>query len=319
MNIFDYVTDRDIFNRYFLKVDLTQKYTNPLRPGDKNPGCFYKYYKGKLYFVDFGENPTHIDSIGIVMILFNLTFAEAIIKIKEDFNLVNYNLSYQNYNMSPRVQNKPKMPSESNNVTIRCAIQDFTQIDIDYWKQFNINLDILRFFEVYSALKCHINDELFHIYTNADPMYMYLELNSSKIYRPKANKYFKWRTNFKGGLLEGYQQLPEKGDLLIITKSRKDVMSLYSIGYPSVALKSESSLITQNAYNILKNRFKKIITLFDNDEQGIKALELAKKEYNLNGFYIDKNKGVKDVSSYIKTYSVFKTQLYLENEIKNHL
>ena len=49
-------------------------------------------------------------------------------------------------------------------------------------------------------------------------MYAYKVYNNFKIYRPLADKYTKWRKNLTDYDIQGYEQLPQKGDILFITK-----------------------------------------------------------------------------------------------------
>lgn len=92
-------------------------------------------------------------------------------------------------------------------------------------------------------------------------MYAYKVYNNFKIYRPLADKYHKWRNNLTEYDIQGYKQLPEKGDILIITKSLKDVMCLCKMGIPAVSPASESTFIPNIALEELKKRFKRIIIL----------------------------------------------------------
>ena len=54
-------------------------------------------------------------------------------------------------------------------------------------------------------------------------MYAYKVNSKFKIYRPLNSKYTKWRTNLEITDIQGYAQLPDTNDLLIITKSLKDI------------------------------------------------------------------------------------------------
>ena len=47
-------------------------------------------------------------------------------------------------------------------------------------------------------------------------MYAYKVYNNFKIYRPLADKYTKWRNNLTDYDIQGYEQLPQKGDILFI-------------------------------------------------------------------------------------------------------
>ena len=81
-----------------------------------------------------------------------------------------------------------------------------------------------------------------------------------KIYRPHSlTRKDKWRNNCGTYDLQGLAQLPDKGKLLIITKSLKDIMVLYEYGYTAVAPQSEHSSIPTSLMENLKGRFDKII------------------------------------------------------------
>lgn len=309
MDIFDYVSQEDVFNRYWFKVDLKTKYINPLRPGDKKPGCIYSYNKGNLHFIDWGASPrTHYSCIDIITQLYNCDFKNAINIIKKDFN-INYSPTSFNKTRDVSIKKIENKVSFNQEITKEpCKInfirQDFNQIDFNFWNQYGISFNTLNKYNVNAARISFINDKIYHLYTNADPQYVYTEKDElHKIYRPRSNKSTKWRTNYRGGILEGYQLLPEKGLDLFITKSLKDVMVLYELGFNAVAVKSETSLASNNAMNILKNRFENIIVFFDNDETGLNSMKKFASEYNVKTIHIPKNLNTKDISDFVKKYN----------------
>ena len=85
-----------------------------------------------------------------------------------------------------------------------------------------------------------------------------------KIYSPYDDKN-KWLSNTKKTDVQGYNQLPNKGERLIITSSLKDVMCLYAAGYNSIAMQSEMQIPDEKLINELKERFNTIEILYDND------------------------------------------------------
>lgn len=138
-------------------------------------------------------------------------------------------------------------------------------------------------------------------------MYAYKIFDKFKIYRPLSEtRKDKWRTNCTSIDLQGYEQLPDKGDLLIITKSLKDVMVLHELGYNAVALQSENDHLYKSIYNNLQQRFKRIVILFDNDKPGLEASIKLSNKYNIPRIYIDSGLyelyKVKDISDYIKVF-----------------
>lgn len=153
-------------------------------------------------------------------------------------------------------------------------------------------------------------------------MYAYKIFNKFKVYRPySSNREDKWRTNCTSVDLQGYEQLPAKGDLLIITKSLKDIMVLYKLGYNAVALQSENDNLRKDIYDDLANRFTKLIILFDNDKPGIEAGKKLSEKYNIEYVYLDSSYynlyKVKDISDYIAEFGVDKAREITQQLINN--
>lgn len=149
-------------------------------------------------------------------------------------------------------------------------------------------------------------------------MYAYKVYNNFKIYRPLADKYTKWRNNLTDYDIQGYEQLPQKGDILFITKSMKDVMCLYEMGYPAISPSSESTFIPKDVLEQLKTRFKRIIILFDRDVAGVKRSRKLSQETGLEAMFINKKFKAKDVSDAVKANSFEEIKNWLNETIKNY-
>lgn len=205
--------------------------------------------------------------------------------------------------------------------------QNFSKTDEKYWEQYYISRNTLKLFNVYPIEFFWIDDKLSPLrYTKDCPMYAYKVFNKFKIYRPfSTTREDKWRTNCSSIDILGYEQLPETGDLLIITKSLKDVMVLYELGYTSIALQSENDRLDEKIYKNLSNRFKNIVILFDNDEPGKESAAKLADKFKLNYCFIDSSffelYKVKDISDYISVFGKEKTiellKSLLNNEITN--
>ena len=52
-------------------------------------------------------------------------------------------------------------------------------------------------------------------------------------------------------MLQGAHQLPAEGELLVVTKSMKDVMCLYSLGITAIAPNSENLFLTESQFEKL--------------------------------------------------------------------
>ena len=69
---------------------------------------------------------------------------------------------------------------------------------------------------------------------------------------------------------------PKTGDVLLITKSQKDVMLAYELGIPAIAPCSEVLFLSNKQIQHLKKRFKTIVVCYDTDITGIHNLKQIK-------------------------------------------
>lgn len=283
------VTEYDIYARYIGQFKVGFIYNSPFRK-DKNPsfGIFQSKKTGKLLFKDHGNGECG-DVIKFVELYTGLTnYNDVLNRIVSDMSITN------------NTKLKSIKKYESNETIIGVVRQDWTDIDINYWSQFSITLDTLNKFNV-SSIKYYLcNGIVKGIYKENNPMYAYKVYDHFKIYRPYADKYTKWRNNLSETDIQGFQQLPSKGDLLIITKSLKDVMCLYEMGYYAISPSSESTFIPNKALNLLKKRFKRILLCFDRDAPGIRNMRKIHKQTGLNGFLVHKKYHSKDISDAVK-------------------
>ena len=300
------VTEYDIYAAYIGNFKVGMIYNSPFRK-DKNPsfGCFYSITTKQLMFKDHGTGDCG-NVIKFVSLLTGLTNYSDILN-----NIVN---KLKITNNTQLVSSKQYIPSTE--TVIGVVRQDFTLTDINYWSQFNISIDTLKKFGV-SSIKYYLcNGIVKGIYKDTNPMYAYKVYNHFKIYRPLADKYTKWRNNLTENDIQGFKQLPKTGDVLIITKSMKDVMCLYEMGISAISPSSESTFLPDKVLEQLKKRFKRIIILFDRDEAGVKYLRKMSLKTGLEGLLIHKKFKAKDVSDAIKANDFETIKKWLYENIK---
>ena len=132
-------------------------------------------------------------------------------------------------------------------------------------------------------------------------MYAYKVYDKFKIYRPLASKFTKWRTNLTNRHVQGLAELPkEGGNLLIITKSLKDVMCFYEMGFNAIAAASETTFIPEDILKSLRSKWKHIVILYDRDATGVHKARAYSKQYKLDAFFINKKFKAKDLSDAVK-------------------
>lgn len=284
------VTEYDIYARYLGQFKIGFIYNSPFRK-DKNPsfGIFRSKKSGKLLFKDHGNGECG-DVIKFVELFTGITNYNDLLKqIIKDMQITNNT-----------VLHSTKEIEKNNETVIGVVRQDWTDIDKAYWSQFGITLNTLKKFKV-SSIKYYLcNGIVKSIYKDENPMYAYKVYDHFKIYKPLADKYTKWRNNLTENDIQGYEQLPKNGDLLIITKSLKDVMVLYEMGYNAISPSSESTFIPDKALEVLKKRFKRILLCFDRDVPGCKNMRKISLKTGLNGFLIHKKFQSKDISDAVK-------------------
>lgn len=155
-------------------------------------------------------------------------------------------------------------------IELKCKVRQWKDYDIQFWKSFGISLEWLQFSNTYPISHIIITKAGITSTIPADKhAYVYVEfkdgVESIKIYQPYSIEH-KWSNNHDSSVWDLWQQLPEFGDDLIITSSRKDSLCIWAnTGIPSCSLQAESYLPKAHVVDILKGRFKRVWVLYDND------------------------------------------------------
>ncbi len=307
---------QETYMEYYLGIPVKKGlFRSPLRE-DNSPTCsFYKNAAGDLIFKDFSGH-FHGNFISVVMFKYNCSYYMALKIIANDFGIVNF----------PKLKKNPKPIEPSQTVfkddgpaRIQVEIQDFTEEDLAWWQQYGITKKILKKFSVYSCKSVFLNGSYFTGSTKKQRIYGYYrgkrnDLELWRIYFPGRHSY-KFLSNWKSFMVQGAKQLPESGDLLVITKSLKDCMTLYSLGINAIAPCSENLFISESQFEKLKKRFKHIVVIYDNDQTGIHNMQKIRKQFPVKCFWIPRIYKAKDISDFYKKYGREKT-LDLINEAK---
>lgn len=307
----------ETYMEYYLGVPVKKGlYKSPLRH-DETPTCsFYRNKAGELIFKDF-RGDFYGNFISVVMYKYSCSYHKALRIIAEDFGLI-----------SSKSNNKPKSIIVSSNKftdtghsKIQVELQDFSKSELDWWGDYGITEKILAKFNVFSCKSVFLNGSYFAATSKHNPIFGYYggkqnDLELWRIYFPKRKNY-RFITNWEAKKIQGFKQLPKNGKLLVITKSLKDVMCLYSMGIPAIAPNSEHLFISDVVLQSLKNRFKHIVVLYDTDLAGISNMKKFKKLYpDLNYVWIPRKYEAKDISDFYKKYGKDKTVELIKMYIK---
>jgi len=293
-DLLDKVDDYTIFSYYLGQFKVNKLMNSPLRTDDKMPSfAIFKGSNGALLFKDHGTGEAG-NALKFIKLYRHIETREELerelLRIVKSVN-PNMNTRKNTYEYST-------IPKETEIGIVR---QPFTQVDKDYWKQFHISLSTLKKFNVFSIKYFLCNRVVRGTYKDTNPMYAYKVFDKFKIYRPLASKYTKWRTNLTNRHVQGLAELPkEGGNLLIITKSLKDVMCLYEMGFYAISASSETTFIPDDILTYLKKKWKHIVILYDRDRTGMLKARGYSKMYKLHPVFVNKRFHAKDVSDAVK-------------------
>lgn len=287
-------------------VNSKKLFTSVLRTDNHITVGYYKSRSGILYMHDFATNE-HLDCWNVVMKLFNCSYYQALDIIAKDFGLIEGNHQISTFKVIPEIK-------ETESAKIQVQIKDYTQEELNWWLQFGINKKLLKKYHVYSIQHVFLNGELKFTSSPKCPIYGYYfgkDKNGEdkfKIYFPFKQDY-RFIGNLTQKILQGYKQLRDSSDLLIINKSMKDTMACRALGFDSISPNSETTFPNEKQIEEFKKRFKHILVIFDNDKPGLHNLWLIRKKYpELNYFWIPKELGAKDLTDLIKLVGLDKVK-----------
>ena len=311
-DLLEKITDYDIYSYYIGAFKPGKLLNSPLRPDDKIPSfAIFPSKTGDLLFKDHGTGIAG-NALKFVKLYRGIQTREEL--ERELLRIVRR----MNPNQTINTTTHSKIVS-SYMTDIGIVRQPFTTVDKQYWKQFHISIDTLKHFQVFSIKYFLCNSVVRGTYKETSPMYAYKVYDKFKIYRPLASKYTKWRTNLTNRHVQGLAELPlEGGNLLIITKSLKDVMCLYEMGYHAIAASSETTFIPEDILQSLRSKWKHIVILYDRDRTGMSNARQYSKQYKFDAFFVHKKFKAKDISDAVKDNGFFVVKDWLTKTVERY-
>jgi len=300
--LFSRVTEEEILEFYTgALIGKVGHFRSPLRK-DRHPTCSYRYgADGRPRFKDWASN-TSYDCIDLVQQLHNIGYQEAIRQISLDFKLTNQGVDNERVKLfKERRLIREKLGYRTLGTKLEVSTKDLTDSTIDYFSQFGISRSTLEFYSVHGINKLWVNDNPVYWGNLEDPAVGYFlgvidGLEQWKIYfYTRREKRFICNTR----RLQGWFQLPEKGDRVIITKSLKDVMTLHELGEAAIAPQGETVRIRGPLIDHLRSRFDQVYSLYDWDLTGVTAANRLRKEFNIPALFTHEY-GTKDISDLVK-------------------
>lgn len=258
-DILKVATEYDILQYYFPELKFYKANHSPFR-NDSVPSFGITNQHGFLYWRDFATGE-YGNIWTLVAKKFSTDFSGALSIIARDFG-IRHGADFKKIAASI-----VKVPiPEKKTIELGIRTRQWKLRDKEFWSQFGITKSILEEYLV---------SPIDYMFFNGHPVkadklaYVYRELKDEvltfKIYQPYSEDR-KWISNNNLSVWEGWSQLPETGEILIITSSRKDLMTIKALtGIPAVSLQAESMTPKRHVVEELKDRFNHVYVLYDND------------------------------------------------------
>lgn len=306
--ILDRVSELDIFKQYVEGFkEINQRFKSTLRK-DNNPSCvIYINSSNRPMYKDFGIGKLY-DCYSYVCDKYNISFKTVLNYIIRDFNLKTNNIPMTNLSSPINEINMVLEPPKKKEITIE--ERPFEQYDMDYWGTFNLTPSLLHKYGIVPVRYAMIDNNLLCGSTPNYPCYCFKIGEYKKIYRPN-NDEGKWYNTIPSTSLFGFKQLEPGGELLIITKSLKDVLVYKSFGYSAIAPQAESIIIEDRIMKELLFRFDKVLVNYDTDLTGMKFSKQLCDKYRIKRFFTPQ----KDISDSIAKSDIKTIKMWLDNKI----
>ena len=273
------INELQIYEMYIGKVKLPCTIKSPLRNEHHPSFSLYTNAVGNLFWKDQATGE-HGNCVDFIMLKFKIDYYCALNKINTDFRL---GLNGAKTTLNVEYHEIPiKRDIITDRIILAVTIHEeegtptYTTSDIDYWTKRGITDIPTRLIRnrTYSAKYVFRNGRLFWTYTKDSPIYAYsynpIENDWRwKCYRPYAdrgnNKFYNDMLGVSARCIHGLWYLKHSDDKLIITKSGKDCIVGDELGYNVVATQGEGMFIADDILTDMRERYKKIYLLYDND------------------------------------------------------
>lgn len=274
------VSQKEIFQMIFGYLPEEYRYTSSPFRQDNHPNCYFEWYKGTLWFIDWAESGKrrHRDCFNAVQDHYGVTFYGSLGIVNKHFKL-ELSAGHHEDSEVTHTAKEEKELLKSNKKKVRditFKARSFNGgLDKDFWTPFEITRNNLVEDNVFPVVWYRVFSKRLKVNVTIRPYtrtYLVGNFNPRvKIYTPDLVGKGKWITNCTENDIGGLDSLAASGELLVITKSYKDYRVLKNQGLNVVWFQNEGMIPKGEIFIDLLKRFTKVIVFFDNDDTGIKA------------------------------------------------
>lgn len=332
----------EVFRHYLPPFELRKNFRNPLYD-DHKASCniFFDKRNSCWRMHDFGDPTYSGDCFWLVSRIYGYDLRSDFVQVMKQ---ISHDLSLGLYDDDEVILRQALVEiskEEKDHTDTTTAVSDVLKprpycystlpwdgVTLRYWEEYGITEEVLERYGVLAVddFSSYSREDRFYTirWDEETPIYAYNLGSGLKLYRPRGGGLkFMYAGRVPKPYIFGLSQLPDEGDLLIITGGEKDVLTLASRGYCAICFNSETKSVGDDTIGELAGRFAYIAVLFDMDETGIKssqamvdkhsAFDLKRLVLPLTG-----QKSDKDVSDYFRSggtqdelWEIIKTTLHI--------
>lgn len=270
MAILERVDEYTLYCKYLgFQPQLRTKYKSRIRTENSDDSPSFSIFASnkpdrEYFWKDSGGRGNAGDIFKLIMLIKGYaTIRQVYEKIDVDFNL----------GFGSKEPPEPKivqyLPPIDLPAHISIKSKPFGVAELAYWSKFGVDQNQLTRYRTHNVDLYWMAKEQVCGNTPVSKLcFAYQIVDRYQLYQPYAKPEVKFRQNLTDRDLHGFHQLRYESDTLVITKARKDVMCLDAhaeIKAEFVAPRSENTPIAAEYLRFLETKYKRIITLFDND------------------------------------------------------
>lgn len=300
-DIISKVSESDILSFYLGINEIPIVINSPLRIDERPSFGLYSRDGKKIYYTDLSTGEKG-NTFSLLSKMWNCSYNDVLLRINKDIPKMKHILKSKS-SVPCTIQ---KISLYNKNTDLQCKTREWKDYDIEYWSKYGITLKWLKYAEVYPiSHKIVIKNGRRYTFPADKLAYAYVEHKDNettlKIYQPLNKNGYKWCNKHNNSVISLWTKVPPSGEHICICSSLKDALCLWiNTGIPSIAVQGEGYTMSNTAINKLKERYKHIYILFDNDKPGLLDGKKLSDKTGFINIVLPTFEGGKDVSDLMK-------------------
>ena len=307
-SILDKISEYDVFRYYMPDSNwhMNIKTHSPFRE-EKTPSFIISQGHHGLTFYDFGDTSKKGDCFAFVKMLYMCSnYDEVLKKIDNDFGLGISSRKVKDYKKIVAQYKQPTKVVKQYSF-IQVKTKPFTHEELAYWNQYYQDEEDLRANNIYSIQELFLNKKRWVVDPNV-LTFGYLYNGHWKIYKPFADKKYKWvPNNVPITAMDGLEDIKDC-HTAFITKSKKDYMVMKKVFPTCCAVQNEGigCFDEDNVEYIRANSDRQILS-FDSDQTGVENSKAITKKFGFDYCNVPREylgEGINDWADLAKGYGL---------------